>query len=91
MVAGQENGPMPLYMHTVQPVLREMRLLHANGTAFDYREFKLRVLNSGLLAAQLEPLQQRLNTLENFMPSPEAAPTADKQKKKQKPRRLGSD
>jgi len=92
MAAGQENGPIPLYMHTVQRVLREMRLLQqANGTAFDYREFKRRVLNSGLLPAQLEPLQQRLDILESFMPSQEAGPAAGKQKSKPKPRRLGSD
>jgi hypothetical protein len=27
MAVGQDKGPVPLYMHTVQRILREMRLL----------------------------------------------------------------
>ena len=92
MAVGQENGPIPLYMHTVQRILREMRLLQqGNGTAFDYGEFKRRILSSGLLPAQIEPLQQRLDTLESFMPSQKVEPTTGKKKGKAKPRSLGSD
>ncbi|KAJ5239771.1 hypothetical protein N7468_004390 [Penicillium chermesinum] len=50
MAVGQEKGAMPLYMHTVQRILREMRLLQQET------------------GSQLEPLKQRLDTLESFMP-----------------------
>ncbi|CAG8106252.1 unnamed protein product, partial [Penicillium salamii] len=69
MAVGQDNGPLPLYMHTVQRILREMRVEQQNcGSGFDYAMFKSKILDSGLTPAQLEPLKQRLDTLESFMP-----------------------
>ncbi|PYI24949.1 hypothetical protein BP00DRAFT_441139 [Aspergillus indologenus CBS 114.80] len=69
MAVGQENGPIPLYMHTVQRILREMRIVQqATNGEFDYQEFRRRVMVSGLTPAQLEPLKQRLDILESFMP-----------------------
>lgn len=74
---------MPLYMHTVKRILREMRILQqATNNGFDYPEFKKRVLNAGLIPTQLEPLKQRLETLESFMPQTQvAAPGKNKKKK----------
>lgn len=73
MAVGQDNGPLPLYMHTVQRILREMRVEQQSlGTGFDYAEFKGRILDSGLTPGQLEPLKQRLDTLESFMPPQQA-------------------
>lgn len=69
MAVGQEKGPAPLYMHTVQRILREMRLLQQEtGSRFDYHCFKKQILEADLLPSQLEPLKQRLDTLESFMP-----------------------
>ncbi|KAJ5548447.1 hypothetical protein N7513_005681 [Penicillium frequentans] len=69
MAVGNDNGAMPLYMHTVQRVLREMReLQQSTGSQFDYANFRRQILDSGLLPSQLEPLKQRLHTLESFMP-----------------------
>lgn len=69
MAVGQGEGSIPLYMHTVKRILREMRLLQqATSTGFDYPEFKRKVLDAGLTPGQLEPLKQRLDTLESFMP-----------------------
>ncbi|KAL4777962.1 hypothetical protein BJX76DRAFT_367007 [Aspergillus varians] len=69
MAVGQDDGPMPLYMHTVKRILREMRIVEQeNETGFDYREFKQNLMSSNLTTAQLEPLRQRLETLESFMP-----------------------
>ena len=69
MAVGQGDGPIPLYMHTVKRILREMRILQqATGKGFDYPKFKQRVLDAGLTPTQLEPLKQRLETLESFMP-----------------------
>ncbi|KAJ5292194.1 hypothetical protein N7478_001445 [Penicillium angulare] len=89
MAVGQDNGPLPLYMHTVQRILREMRLEQQNlGSGFDYSGFKGRILDSGLTTGQLEPLKQRLDTLESFMPSQQVFPTTGKTLKAE---RWGSD
>jgi hypothetical protein len=73
MALGQGNGPAPLYVHTVQRILRELRILQqSTGAQFDYGEFKRRVLDCDLLPSQLEPLTQRLDTLESFMPLQQA-------------------
>ena len=73
MAVGQDNGTVPLYMHTIQRILREMRLVQQQtGSQFEYRDFKRRVLDSGLLPGQLEPLKQRLDMLESFMPPQQA-------------------
>jgi hypothetical protein len=91
MAVGQDQGPVPLYMHTVQRILREMRLLQQeHAFQFDYQEFKKRVLGSNLLPSQLEPLKQRLETLESFMPSQQAKHTSGTQKKKGKSQGAGS-
>lgn len=69
MAVGQSDGPMPLYMHTIKRILREMRIQQqATDGGFDYPEFRQRVFDAGLTPAQLEPLKQRLETLESFMP-----------------------
>ncbi|KAL4993354.1 hypothetical protein BDV10DRAFT_199686 [Aspergillus recurvatus] len=74
MAAGQNGSSVPLYLHTIQRVLREMRLLQQiSGSKFDYQDFKKRILKSSLLPGQREPLQQRLDILESFMPSHQVA------------------
>lgn len=91
MAVGQDKGPVPLYMHTVQRILREMRLLQQeHASHFDYQEFKKRVLGSDLLPGQLEPLKQRLETLESFMPSQQAKPASGPNLKKAKSQSAGS-
>lgn len=72
---------MPLYMHTVKRILREMRMeQQAAHTGFDYRTFKNKVLDSNLTPAQLEPLKQRLEMLESFMPQLQTLPISGKNK-----------
>ncbi|CAG8101605.1 unnamed protein product [Penicillium nalgiovense] len=91
MAVGQDKGPVPLYMHTVQRILREMRLLQQeHASQFDYQEFRRRILDSDLLPGQLEPLKQRLETLESFMPSQQAKPPSGLNKKKGKSQGAGS-
>lgn len=64
-----EEGSIPLYIHTVHRILREMRMSQqATGAPFDYETFKSEVLAADLTPAQLAPLNQRLATLESFMP-----------------------
>lgn len=72
MAIKPEEGSVPLYIHTVIRILREMRMSQqANGTQFDYEAFKSEVLAADLTSAQLAPLSQRLATLESFMPRKE--------------------
>lgn len=62
-------GEMPLYLHVVQRVLRDMRIeQQQKGTVFAYADFKARIAAEGLSPAQCAPLHQRLDTLESFMP-----------------------
>ncbi|KAH8586579.1 hypothetical protein B0O99DRAFT_656760 [Bisporella sp. PMI_857] len=74
MAVARDDGPMPLYIHTVKRILRDMRISEQEaGTSFDYSEFKRHVMDSGLTPAQLSPLTQRLDTLESFMSASQAA------------------
>ncbi|PWY93089.1 hypothetical protein BO94DRAFT_615903 [Aspergillus sclerotioniger CBS 115572] len=87
MAVSQTDGEMPLYMHTVKRILREMRIRQQETkTGFNYNEFKKQVLGSGLTPAQVAPLQQRLDTLESFMPQAQVARWSSRnvQQKKEK-------
>jgi hypothetical protein len=69
MAVKPEEGSVPLYVHTVNRILREMRMSQqATGTRFDYQAFKKEILAADLSPAQLAPLSQRLAMLESFMP-----------------------
>lgn len=71
------DGSLPLYLHVVQRILRELRveqqkqaLAWEEGSAwprFNYAEFKRRVDGLQLQPQQSISLQQRLDTLESFM------------------------
>lgn len=68
MAVNQDDGPIPLYLHTVTRILRDMRVKQqTTGDAFSYGEFKSQLLSENLTPAQLVPLNQRLDTLESFM------------------------
>jgi hypothetical protein len=70
-MAVKTDEAIPLYVHTIYRILREMRIRQqALGGSFDYCEFKRELMDSGLSPTQLGPLNQRLDTLESFMPSP---------------------
>lgn len=68
MAISSVQGGMPLYMHVVQRILKDLRIeQQEKETTFNYRDFKQRLLDAALTPAQLQPLQQRLETLESFM------------------------
>lgn len=70
MAVSKDDGPMPLYMHTVKRILKEMRMVQqATGETFCYSRFKDLIMDCELSPAQLGPLNQRLDTLESFMPN----------------------
>ena len=66
----EQGDGWPLYVHTVLRILRTMRTeqQYESNTRFDYSDFKRRLDGEGLVGSQLGPLQQRLDTLESFMP-----------------------
>lgn len=76
-------GNVPLCMHVVTRILREMRISQQNsGQPFKYSQFKATMNKEDLQVAQSVPLQQRLDTLESFMAS--SAILSKKQKKAMK-------
>ncbi|KAI8654426.1 C2H2-type domain-containing protein [Fusarium sp. Ph1] len=67
-VSPGQNGQIPLYLHVVQRVLRDLRIRQQQvGGTFDYNGFKTTLHNEALTSSQCGPLQQRLDTLESFM------------------------
>lgn len=68
MAVSRDDGPMPLYLHAIYRILRDMRIEQqdTNGV-FSYAEFKRQVMSTSMTPAQLGPLHQRLDTLESFM------------------------
>lgn len=82
MAVSSEDGRLPLYLHSVYRVLREMRMDQQQfGDTFDYSQFKSNILSSGLTPHQLAPLEQRLDTLESFMPKSQTTQVGKKRKK----------
>ncbi|KAF7552085.1 hypothetical protein G7046_g7520 [Stylonectria norvegica] len=72
-VSSIQGGGMPLYLHVVTRILRDLRILQQQtGSIFDYGAFKRALKNENLSDGQLAPLEQRLETLESFMVKKEA-------------------
>ena len=70
MAAGNSEGSMPLYMHSVLQVLREMAMESQSTPGIVYPEFKNRILRKPLTPAQLAPLLLRMDLLESFIGKP---------------------
>ncbi|KAF5522028.1 hypothetical protein CGCA056_v006887 [Colletotrichum aenigma] len=68
LMAVGESGSKPLYMQVVNRILRDMRLEQQNtGLGFSYDKFRKYLALEDLTPGQLNPLNQRLDTLESFM------------------------
>ena len=81
MAVNPEDTSVPLYIHVVYRILRDMRLAQqATGAKFQYYDFKDNLAKSGLTPQQLAPLHQRLSVLESFLSS-SPAPRSKKGKK----------
>ena len=76
MGASIDNDSMPLYLHVVIRILRDlkMKLQQSNG-GFDYAKFKLALRNQKFNQGQEVPLRQRLDVLESFMPQSQRLPS----------------
>ncbi|PQE34110.1 P-loop containing nucleoside triphosphate hydrolase protein [Rutstroemia sp. NJR-2017a WRK4] len=74
MAVKTDDGSMPLYLHSIHRIIRELRLAQqqkpdeSESEPFNYGEFKRMVEECNMTPAQKAPLQQRLDTLESFMP-----------------------
>lgn len=86
LMAVRKGETMPLYMHVVNRVLRDLRLRQQQtGAPFDYQAFKKLLAREDLTESQRVPLAQRLDTLESFMaPRAEAVPQQQQQQQKKK-------
>ncbi|KAI1394743.1 hypothetical protein F4819DRAFT_480727, partial [Hypoxylon fuscum] len=68
LMAVKEGGNMPLYLHVVNRILRDLRLeQQQTNSAFKYATFSERIKSEPLTIAQKNPLIQRLETLQSFM------------------------
>lgn len=68
-VSSVQGGGMPLYLHVVARILRDLRIdQQKSGGNFDYTAFRRTLELQDLTPGQMSPLQQRLDTLESFMP-----------------------
>lgn len=84
MAVSRNDGPMPLYLHAVYRIIRQMRVeQQISGTSFSYIEFKKRIAQTEMTPAQLGPLTQRLETLESFMPNTQIAATTARSRRNQ--------
>ncbi|KAL1862759.1 hypothetical protein Daus18300_008403 [Diaporthe australafricana] len=83
LMAVRKGETMPLYMHVVNRLLRDLRLRQQqNGTPFDYQAFRKLLAREDLTDSQRVPLNQRLETLESFM-APRAGAVPQQQQQQQ--------
>lgn len=69
-----QGGTLPLYLHIVIRILRELRLeQQKTGGSFNYRAFRKAIDAEELTPGQKIPLEQRLDTLESFMAKEDVA------------------
>ncbi|RKF63884.1 putative p-loop containing nucleoside triphosphate hydrolase [Erysiphe neolycopersici] len=69
MAVNSDDGSMPLYLHSISRILRELRTeQQKSNLPFNYSDFKRAVQQCTMLPGQIGPLNQRLDTLKSFMP-----------------------
>ncbi|KFA78834.1 hypothetical protein S40288_05468 [Stachybotrys chartarum IBT 40288] len=90
-VSSVQGGGMPLYLHIVVRVLRDLRMRQQKtpGVQFDYGAFKRKLTETNLTKDQMVPLQQRLGTLESFMLDAQASAVVMSQRKQPATNQLG--
>lgn len=75
-MAVKEGDNMPLYLHVVSRILRDLRLeQQKTRSSFQYSAFKRMIEDEDLSAGQRAPLLQRLDTLESFMVQEQVQPS----------------
>lgn len=77
LMAVKEGGSMPLYLHVVSRILRDLRLeQQRTESSFQYAAFQAMIENEDLTSAQRGPLMQRLETLQSFMVKNQVQPSS---------------
>lgn len=76
LMAVDEKSTMPLYMATVEAILRDMVTRSVDGS-LDYSEFKRRLAKEKFDATQSNMLQMRMNLLDSFLDLDNKAPMPD--------------
>ncbi|KAF5570113.1 P-loop containing protein [Fusarium pseudoanthophilum] len=90
-VSSIQGGGLPLYLHVVSRILRDMRIAQQQtNSAFDYKAFKTAIGKESLTEGQLLPLQQRLQTLESFMVTEQTLANGPASRLKAKPTGKGN-
>lgn len=90
-VSSIQGGGIPLYLHVVSRILRDMRIAQQQtNSAFDYKAFKTAISKESLTEGQLLPLQQRLETLESFMVTEQTLAGGSASRSKVKPKEKGN-
>ncbi|KAM0348447.1 hypothetical protein ACHAP4_010962 [Fusarium culmorum] len=90
-VSSIQGGGMPLYLHVVGRILRDMRIAQQQThSAFDYEAFKTAIAAESLTEGQLLPLQQRLENLESFMVTEQTCTNGPASKPKKKSKEKGN-
>lgn len=68
LMAISSEDKMPLYMHVVNRILKEMRMeQNASGAGFSFKTFMNKLSKADLMRDQRVPLDQRLENLKSFM------------------------
>lgn len=81
LMAVSTNGNIPLYLHVVNRILRDLRLeQQKTSSTFNYKAFRRMLDAEDLTIAQRVPLTQRLDTLESFMVKEQTGPSSKKSK-----------
>lgn len=76
LMAVKEGGSMPLYVHVIHRILRDLRgEQQATGSSFRYASFKDKIGLEPLTPAQRGPLTQRMETLESFLVKEQLSPS----------------
>lgn len=88
------NGKeMPLYMHTIVKILRNMAMASGGEAQFNWTEFRTAIDKEDLVLGQALPLQLRLDLVESFMkqqPQSQKSQTPKAQSQKGKAKRAKS-
>jgi hypothetical protein len=85
MAVNPDEDAVPLYVHTIKRILRDLRVeQQQTGGSFNYAEFKRRITSADITGQQMAPLNQRLDTLESFMPQSQTGATGASKAKKQR-------
>ncbi|CAI6338406.1 unnamed protein product [Periconia digitata] len=66
MAVGTDTD-MPLYMHTILKILRDMAIESGGEDRFDYRVFKNKLTKQGFMEKQTPAVKMRLDLLESFL------------------------